>query len=220
MEIVCQKCRKKLNVPDNRIPKNRSAYLTCPGCKNRIPVGGTNVPDPEPYEKTRAMTLNELTSSTYDASEKPFDFIEEEARTSLVCVTENEMKDKINVCLSGIDFHNSSADNAREALKKMRYHTFDLVVIDELFDCRSINANGVLIFLQHLPMSIRRHVFVILISGNFRTMDNMQAFNKSVNLIVNRKNMDDFKKILLRGIADNDVFYRVYKRAVKKIVGV
>ncbi len=217
MEIVCGNCKKKLNIPDKKVPKDRVAYLKCPGCKEKIAVGGPS--NPEPPKDEGPTTFGELTSSIYDASEKPFDFLEEEAKTSLVCIPEKGQEDHIGQILEGIEYHNTTADNAREALKKMRYHTFDLVVLDELFDCRNLNSNGVLIFLQHLPMVIRRNIFVTLISENHRTMDNMQAFNKSVNLIVNRKNLNDFEKILLKGIADEDMFYRVYDITAKKVFG-
>jgi len=49
----------------------------------------------------------------------------------------------------------------------------------------------VLAYLETLNISIRRQMFVILLSNTYRTMDNMQAFNKSVNVILNLKNIDD-----------------------------
>ena len=64
-------------------------------------------------------------------------------------------------------------------------------------------------------MSIRRNMFVALISDRYRTMDNMMAFNKSVNLIINSKNIEDVGKILSRGITDTELFYRVYKETLK-----
>ncbi len=219
MEIVCKNCQKKLHVPENKIPKDRVAYLKCPKCLNRVAVGGPSSEN-EPNEERSPFTLQELTSSTYDASEKPFDFIEEETKTSIVCVADNNIEKAVSADLASVDFHITSSDNAREALKKMRYHTFDLVVLDELFDCASPNANGVLIFLQHLPMAIRRNIFVAMISENHYTMDNMQAFNKSVNLIVNRKNVGDFKKILLKAIAEHDMFYRVYRLSAKRMTSI
>jgi len=65
-------------------------------------------------------------------------------------------------------------------------------------------------------MSIRRNIFVTLITNRFRTMDNMAAFNKSVNLIINLKNINEIEKILRRGVADNEVFYRVFKESLIK----
>jgi hypothetical protein len=61
--------------------------------------------------------------------------------------------------LIDLEYHNTVAENARDALKKMRYHTFDLVILDELFDCKNYHSNGVLIYLQHLPMNEKKHLF-------------------------------------------------------------
>ena len=54
-------------------------------------------------------------------------------------------------------------------------------------------------------------MFVTLISDRFRTLDYMMAFNKSVNLIVNKKNSTDMDKILSKGISDYEMFYRIFQ---------
>ncbi len=81
----------------------------------------------------------------------------------------------------------------------MRYHVYDVVAVDESFDTDNPEANGVLIYLERLGMAIRRNMFVTMISSRHRTMDNMTAFLKSVNLIINSKNIEDTGKILSRG---------------------
>ncbi len=219
MELICDKCQKKLNIPDNKIPKDRVAYLNCPGCKNRLPVTLNPLPKAQQKNESSTSIFDELISDTYDASEKPFDFLEEEAKTSLVCIPDQETQKKINPILIDLQYHITIAESDRDALKKMRYHTFDLVILDELFDCTNYNSNSVLIYLQHLPMVMRRNIFLILLTNRFRTMDNMEAIHKSVNMIINEANINEFKKILLRGIAENEVFYNVFKTTAKKILG-
>jgi hypothetical protein len=44
----------------------------------------------------------------------------------------------------------------------------------------------------------------------------MTAFLKSVNLIVNSKNIEDFPKILSRGLTDHLTFYRVFREKLKE----
>jgi hypothetical protein len=66
-------------------------------------------------------------------------------------------------------------------------------------------------------MATRRNMFVAMISDRFRTMDNMMALNKSVNLIINVKNVEDVGKILSRSITDSEYFYRVYKESLKEV---
>jgi hypothetical protein len=45
-------------------------------------------------------------------------------------------------------------------------------------------------------------------------MDHMMAFSKSVNLILNIRNIDDFDKIIQRALADSGLFYKVYKESM------
>jgi len=115
-----------------------------------------------------------------------------------------------------MEYQITVAENARDALKRMRYHVYDIVVVDEDFDTDNPEANGVLIYLERLGMSVRRNIFVALVSSRHRTMDNMTAFLKSVNLIVNSKNIDDFPKILSRGLTDHLTFYRVFREKLKE----
>jgi DNA-binding response OmpR family regulator len=116
-----------------------------------------------------------------------------------------------------MEYQITVAESARDALKRMRYHVYDLIVVNENFDTDNPDANGVLIYLERLSMAVRRNMYVAMVSGRFRTMDNMMALNKSVNLIINVKNIEDIGKILSRGITDNEYFYRVFKETLKEV---
>jgi hypothetical protein len=93
---------------------------------------------------------------------------------------------------------------------------YDLIVVNESFDTKNPDSNGVLIYLERLTMGVRRKIFVAMVSSRYRTMDNMMAFHASVNLIINIKNIEDVGKILSRGITDTELFYRVYKETLKE----
>ncbi|MBN2568878.1 MAG: hypothetical protein JXB42_05565 [Deltaproteobacteria bacterium] len=164
-------------------------------------------------EKT---VVNEVASDTYDASDKPFDFIEEGVDTALICEPDSVRRSKISESLSKEGYHITETDSARDALKKMRFHVYQIIIVNENFDTDDPDKNSVLNNLKGLSMSIRRNIFVIMISDRFRTMDNMMAFNKSVNLIVNLSNIDNLNTIIKGGIADNEAFYHVYRESLKK----
>jgi len=161
--------------------------------------------------------INEVAADAYDASEKPFDFLAVGGLTALLCEADPAQRQKLTEALKKLDYHVTEAASARDALKKMRFHVYNVVVLNEAFDTQSPDANDVLVYLQSLGMSTRRQIFLALISDRFRTMDNMAAFNKSVNIIVNTKNIDDAETILKSGIAENDAFYRIYKETMQKI---
>jgi CheY-like chemotaxis protein len=160
--------------------------------------------------------LSEVASDVYDASDRPFDFVEADGETALVCEADEGAKEKISTALKTLGYQITEASSARDALKKMRFHVYDLVVLNESFDTQNPDANDILSYIQSLNMSVRRQMFVTLVSERFRTMDNMVAFNKSVNIIVNQKNLDDAATIIKRGTADNKAFYRVFKDAMIK----
>ncbi|MCX7816136.1 MAG: hypothetical protein N2317_01320 [Syntrophales bacterium] len=161
--------------------------------------------------------LTEVTRSVYDAEDIPFEFLEEGVETALICVSEPSQRVQISNVLKEMGYRVYEALNTRDALKKTRFHTYDLVIIDEKFDSKDQDTNELHTYFSFLPMSTRRKMFVVLISDSFRTMDNMAAFNRSVNLIVNRKNIQDFAAILKKATADHHAFYHVFNDTLKKI---
>jgi predicted Zn finger-like uncharacterized protein len=212
MEIICNNCQSKFKVPDKKIPAGRRATVACPKCKGKISLGP---------QKTSPVGSNGFVSAGsnngYDAAEKPFDFIEEEGLTALVCEPNPLVRKTITDSLDELDYQITEAESTRDALKRMRYHNYDLFVINENFDSDSPEANGILLYLERLSMIVRRNMFVALISDRFRTMDNMMALNKSANLVINSKNIADIGKILSRGITDNEYFYRIFKSTLKEV---
>ncbi|MFO7964168.1 MAG: zinc-ribbon domain-containing protein [Desulfobacterales bacterium] len=216
MDITCDQCQSKFRISDDKIPPGKTAVLTCPKCKNKLVIS-SDAEKSAPGEKEEEDIQNELYSQIYDASEKPFDFVEEEAKTALLCEPTSDIKQSLLKVLDIMDYHITEVENIRDALTKMRYHNYDLILLNENFDTSDPDTNGVLMFLARQPMSIRRDMFVVLISTRFRTMDNMMAFNKSVNLILNPENIADAEKIVKKGIVENDQFYRVYRDLMKEV---
>ena len=209
MEITCENCQSRFKLPDEKVPAGKSTRLSCPKCKGQITV--------VPPNGAGHLLKNGLEETGYDASEKPFDFIEEEGNTALACESDPAMLKKIVDTLNLLEYHVTVSESGRDALKKMRYHQYDLVVINEAFHCTGPDTNMVLLYLERLNMSARRDIYVTMISRQYRTMDQMMAFRHSVNLIVNSKNIDDIGKIIQRGLTDHEFFYRVFKDTLKEV---
>ena len=211
MDIICENCQSKFKIPDESIPRGKTATLPCPKCKKTISIKApetTNVDtDLEADNVTEDFGFEE---DGYDNSEKPFDFIEEEGKIALVCESDTVIHQSLVSALELLEYHVTEAVDNREALRNLRYKVYDLVVVDEYFGTKDPERNGVLIYLERLHMDVRRNMFVTLISDRFRTMDYMMAFCKSVNLIINKKNIEDVEKILARNISDYEMFYRIY----------
>ncbi len=233
MDIVCEHCRKKLSIPDEKVPKGKVFALTCPECKTKItvtpqdeipPVAAKAAHPEKPAEKGEPASKTDdsgQAAAGYDSapSGNPFEFLEEGAKTAMICEMNAQVRARIRETVEKLGYHILEAPTPRDALKEMRYHTFDLIVINELFGTRDPDMNHILKYLSQLMMTVRRNIFVAVLSERFRTNDNLQAYNKSVNLIVNLKDMDRFGTILEHSINEHDSFYRTFKTLFKEIKG-
>ncbi|MCD6138022.1 MAG: zinc-ribbon domain-containing protein [Deltaproteobacteria bacterium] len=216
MQIVCKNCKTKFRVPDEKLPRGQIISLKCPKCKNKIQIDTTHRTQDITSPVKQKTIIDQVASDTYDASEKPFDFLEEGVETALVCEHDQVLREKIHSALQRMGYHVTMAESSRIALKYMRFHVFELVVLDENFDGTDARTNHVLQYLGHQAMNTRRNIFVVLLGNRFRTGDNMIAFNNSVNLVINTKNMDDLEKILKRALTEHREFYQVFKETLKK----
>ena len=218
MNIVCDQCQGKFKIPDEKLPKGQIFSLNCPNCKNKISIDTrSKIDSSRPKTGTEKTIFDEVVSGAYDASQKPFDFVEEGIETALLCETDPVILPKIKIALENMGYHTTEAQSALDALKQMRFHVFDVVVLNEKFDAHDPDDNNVLKYLKELSMEIRRNIFVALITKRFRTMDNMAAFRESVNMVANLNNINEIEKILKSGITDNTIFYQVFKESLTKI---
>ena len=221
MEVQCPDCRRKIKIPDERVPKGKRFAIACPHCKSKIAVDPSeeNPPDPRP-ESPPAPSPPADSEAAAGPPEDPFELLEEGAKTAIVCQTDPELRGRIRKVIESMEYHVLESISPRDALKQMRFRDFTLVAIDERFGTRDPDMNHVLKYLAQLPMINRRNSFVVLFSERFRSRDNMMAFNKSVNLIMNLSDMDHFATYLEISLNEHEIFYRVFKDAFAEIKGV
>ncbi len=90
---------------------------------------------------------------------------------------------------------------------------YQVVILEELFAANSITENLTLQTLQHMPMSQRRHAAVILFGASFQTFTPMQAFQQSVNAVINPSEIFLLKQLIEKSVADNDFFLTSFREA-------
>ncbi|MBF0102237.1 MAG: zinc-ribbon domain-containing protein [Desulfobacterales bacterium] len=218
MEIVCESCNSNFNIPDHKLPQGKTASFACPKCKNRITINPNNSEELPVIDTSTGDDDSSLKESSLDDDVAGFRFVEEEGKTALVCITDPSLIKQVASVLDLMEYHVTDAEDTRDALKKMRFQSsYNLIVVDDNFDNNNPESNGVILYLKSLPMASRRDIFIAVITQRFRTMDNLNAYHNSINLFINRKNMDEFGKLLERGIMEYEVMYRVYKESMKKL---
>lgn len=231
MDVACDKCSARIKIPDKKlegIPKGQTIAIACPKCKHKItvdPAAGAQKPPaakpakPEAAPKSAPPPEPDPSANGPSSMGNPFDWLEEGAITALICEPDVNVRKRIASVLKSMNYHISETETPRDALKQMRGHEFSLVALNENFGTPNPDANHVLKYLDQLLMEVRRNIFVVLFSNRFKTMDNMMAFNKSVNMIINLSDLDNLERILQRGIKESDAFFRVYRELQKKVVG-
>ncbi|MBF0450740.1 MAG: zinc-ribbon domain-containing protein [Candidatus Magnetomorum sp.] len=203
MQIICQECKGKFRIADEKIPENKAIHIACPKCKKKIHIQG------KPKEILIDPPMNDM-----EAFELPFEVLGDE-QTALVCLPSNDGQSIIQD-LTKIGYKTVQAKNSKDAMKMIRFHPFNIAVIDETFDLQANENDHILSYLKLLPMSSRRNLFVAWVSDTYRTNDHMGAYCQSVNLIVNRNQTPEFKTVVQQAVKENESFYSVYKESISK----
>jgi predicted Zn finger-like uncharacterized protein len=224
MKINCTHCRKPIIIPDEKIPLEKAFSLNCPKCNKRFtvePIKAADLQKPNGVSTPASLTTDGL-GDVMDggAPANPFQFLEEGAKTSMLCINNEALRSHVRTVVEGSGYHVLETSTPRDTLRQMRFHDFDLVVLDELFGTREPAMNHVLKYVGQLTMDSRRGMFVVLISDRFSTGDNMQAFHKSVNIIVNPTDINQFNILLKRGLGEHEAFYRIFNQEYVKINGI
>lgn len=138
-------------------------------------------------------------------------------KTALICDDNAETQNAITAALKELKYKVEISLSSTDALEKLRFNQYDVVVLNEAFGGGSSENNDILKFFQNMPINTRRHIFLALVGQNFKTLDNMTAFSKSVNAVINKQDLSNLTNILKRAIADNEQFYKVYKEILRKL---
>jgi hypothetical protein len=146
-----------------------------------------------------------------DYAGRPFDYRDMDASTAMICEEDAAIRNKVRENLTSLNFNIVEPTTSKEALKYTTFQTFNVIVVNENFDIGKDGVNKVLKYLEGLPMSIRRQIFVVLISSIFATMDYMNTLNKSSNLIINKDEISEIGMILSKEMEENEYFYHVFK---------
>ncbi|MBW1772926.1 MAG: zinc-ribbon domain-containing protein [Deltaproteobacteria bacterium] len=236
MEVICQNCSTKLNIPDEKIPENRSVRVACPKCKNKITLDPrSEAPkeqhegEPEVHGETGKYHLKFIESQKgegekeegygYDeySGDEALEFFEEDAKLALLLMPDEDTGAQAQKAAEELGYRCIPSSDTRDATGKMRFHHFDLIMVADGFDGQEVAKSPILNYLNRVSMSVRRRIFLALMSDKFKTMDNMMALALSANVVISTKDIEKLVPILKKSISDNDKFYKVFMDTMTEI---
>lgn len=210
MEIICENCDAKLNIPDEKIPQGQRVTVGCPKCKGKLTLDARGTTSAAAEETAAPEARKGDTAKAYEAEGSALEFYEEGVKLALVAESDPDQAQKIKEAIEDLGYKHVFAENTNQAISKMRFHTFGLVILSDQFDGIELGQSPIRQYLNHLSMSIRRTMFVALIGDAFNTMDHMMAFAMSANLVINRRDLDKLAGIIKNARSDNEKFYKVF----------
>ena len=206
MHITCDSCVAAFKIPDEKLPLNQVVSITCPKCKGKIKV--------DTRKSDKDIVSGETEELEQDSS--PLEFFEEGTRLALVLSGNDGQINDISSVLEELKYKPIVAPSIQDAMGKLRLHHFDLIILSDGFDGQNLEGSPVAHYLNHLSMSVRRKIFLALVSDKFKTMDNMMAFTLSADLVIHPADLSKLRLILNKAIPDHEKFYKIFMDALKE----
>ena len=132
----------------------------------------------------------------------------------LALVLDDNNKEIWTKALEEKEFKIQYARSPEHAVHKMKFTHFHFVALNENFGNVALDENPFYQTLIEMPMVTRRNIFFALVGANFKSLNNMQAFQKSANVVINEKDFEKLGDILKKSISENEIFYKVYKETL------
>ncbi len=220
MDVTCSHCNKTLRIPDEKVPQGQLVRIACPACSNKITIdtryrdeGTAEQAKPRPAEQEARQEMDDELAYGDDTS---LGFYEEGTKLALVLDSDAGRKEQIRAAIEAIDHRFVESSDTRDAISKMRFHVFDLVILADGFDGQPLDYSPIINSINHVPMPVRRKTFLALLGERLQTMDNMKAFSMSANLVINPADLDKLSGILKKALAENERFYKVFMDTLRE----
>jgi predicted Zn finger-like uncharacterized protein len=199
MNIRCRQCNSQFNIPDHKLPKDKAAVFNCPKCREKIHI---------PADGHKASGTPGEAGAFGGGPDNLF----ERQERALILVSEGPFLQAVVSAARQLGYGVETAADPAEAVKKMAYHVYPLVVLEDRFDP---GQETILAHMNTLDMSVRRKICLVLAGQTFKSGDPMAALHASVNLVAGPDSLSHMPGVLSAALMEHGNFYRVYMDSMK-----
>jgi len=146
-----------------------------------------------------------------------FDFIKTTDKPALLAFSTPEWLDAAKMAVSNLGYKVHTAATHSDFTNRFSQVQYKVVLLEEHFGSQDLADNESLRSLQSMPMRLRRHATVILLGDSFQTFTPMQAFQNSVNAVINVSEMFILGQLIEKAVSDHDVFFNSYYNAERSL---
>jgi CheY-like chemotaxis protein len=143
-----------------------------------------------------------------------FDTFEPGDKTALVCMDVPEMERIAIEQLVELGHKVHTGHSIEDLLFKLQAHLYDVLIIAENFGASTLETNPLLNQILREPAAQRHKHLVVLIGASVRTADENQAFQNSVDLVVNLADVRNLRPVIRRALMRTQEFYSRFLEAI------
>lgn len=138
-------------------------------------------------------------------------------RPALLGIRNPEALEYARGVLDQMGYKVHSAGTHEEFLDRFGRVQYEIVIIEDSFGGVLPEQNVALTSLQSMPMSLRRHATVLLLSEVAQTLNPLQAFQQSVHAMINPSDIDKLMLLVQQVVNDNLTFLSTYRDVQARI---
>ena len=223
--LRCPKCHSSVDssLPSATLEQTAANEGPSPGGEPRFeqpnpaPLFELQGRSPEPPPEFSAERLAELLSGLISqptvTSRNLYARPSWDPRKALVCVPE-ENRETVARSLAANGYQVFVAEDARQAVDRMRENLLDVVLLDPRFDPAEQGPVFVTREINILRPAQRRRLFFVLLSPSLRTMDAHTAFLNNVNAIINVSEIDELPSLIERRVREFNELYKDFNKTI------
>jgi len=133
---------------------------------------------------------------------------------ALICINDDDLGTKVVLAVKQLGLNTEAVTNTKDALKRLEYHIYNLVIIDDEFD-QNKGMAGIIDRMNTMDMSLRRRICLVWVSNKFNTNDNFASLHFSVNSILHKGDIPHLKPFLSSALLEHKHFYTIYNDSLK-----
>jgi len=121
--------------------------------------------------------------------------------SALVCTAD----ERVSAAVARAGYKATPAPTCAEALPCVRHDHWSVIALD------ASTGRETLAYLHSLPGARRRDLFVVLFGDRFETGNRLQAWSRSVDLVVHPDDGEHLRRQIADGLREKDEFYRRFR---------
>ncbi len=198
-----------------QLKQGKNLKFTCPDCQMPIELGADDLQRGAGAENfgavPQAPSLSWLRTGTIADKESLDDF----SLVMILIPNAHPARNTVATVFEGLGYKSVFPDSAADAIQRMRFAEFAAVVLHESYE-GSLESSRFHKHMCELPMSTRRSIYYVLLGQEVQTLYNLEALVKSVNLVVNDKELPDLPVILKKSFREYDELFSPFLAALRK----